>query len=364
MPTPSEEAAAKVRDFISSVNTHYESDVAAFGGDFTALNVARFSSGVIDLDCALGGGWPFNRVSIIAGEESSGKTLAALKACAAVENYDHRTKQHRDLVDPKEFVAGTALFVDLEGSFDMVWAKQNGFNADRHVVTRPEYAEQAVDIVTRAIHENVFDLIVIDSVAAMTPTKEIEESTEDWQMGLAARIVNKAMRRWNSSLNRMSTSSACGGPAVICLNQFRIDLGKQFGDPRTMPGGKGQRFCASIIIYTKGTKVEVSEEEDEAFVVLGGVTQKNKTYVPHLNFKYRMALREMSGWQTGQVDNLKRMLDLGKKYDLITTVKGKTIFDGAEYKTQKALMAAVASNEETYRLLWRSIVKQATTRVV
>jgi recombination protein RecA len=350
---------SRVRDFIEKINKAYDGGVCELGGRFKALKMRRFSSGILSLDCALGGGWPFGRISVVAGEYSTGKTLIALKAIEQVEQYDHDTKLHRSEVEPDKFSAGRALFVDIEGSFDLEWAKANGFNADHHIVARPEYAEQAVDIVTDAIRQNVVDLIVLDSIANMTPTAEIEESTEDWQMGLAARLINKAMRRWNASLNRLSQDVGAG-PLVMCLNQFRLKIGVMYGDPRTLPGGKGQEFCSSIIVYTKSPKIEDGEDKETAFVEMSGTTHKNKTYVPKLNYTFKMSLKAQPDWGVGQVDNIKQLLKLGKQTGAIVVEKNKVICGVVVTKTQKELAAKLSEDKILTRSLWQDVLRRMT----
>ena len=353
-----------VRDFIENVNKTYKGGVAEVGGRFEALSLARFSTGILSLDCALGGGWPFGRIAVNAGMESTGKTLMALKAMASVEEYDHETKQHRDFVDDDKFTAGTALFVDVEGSFDPEWAASNGVTEGCHAVARPEYSEQAIDIVTAAIEENVFDLIIVDSLAALAPTKELEASSEDWQMGLSARLINKAMRKWVGKINKVSTATGTA-PFLMCLNQFRINIGQFVGDPRVLPGGKGQQFASSIILYTKSPDYQDSKTKEMSHVKLSGTIQKNKTYVPRMNFSYSVHLQDdEDGAKQGDVDNLKQMQSLGKKYGLIVVDGAKVYFGDKVYKTQKALMQDVANDPEMYRLMWRSIVKAAVGKII
>ncbi len=344
------------REFIEAVNKTYKSDIVQVGGKFKALNLPRFSSGMVGLDCALGGGWPFGRLAIVAGMESTGKTVTAIKAMSEVQNYDHLTKAHQDFVDPEKFEKGSALFVDVEGTFDLDWAKANGFDDSHHIVARPEYSEQAIDIVTTAIDEGVFDLIIIDSLAALAPTKELESSSEDWQMGLSARLINKAMRKWIGKLNK-STVEHGTGPLIMCLNQFRINIGQFMGDPRVLPGGKGQCFAASIIVYTKSPDYQDSKEKELSTVKLAGTVQKNKTYVPKLNFTFGLHLKDEELSKKGDLDNLKQMQALGKKYNIIRVEQGKVYFGEHVYKTQKALMADVANDDVMFRDLWRTIVQ-------
>jgi recombination protein RecA len=357
-----------LRDFIAGINAAYKGEVMEVGGRFGALTLSRFSSGVLSLDTGLGGGWPFSRVVVLAGNESTGKTLLALKAAKTVMEYDHKTHKHRDFCKEGAFIPGRCLFVDLEGTFDLEWAKVHGWDDTWHAVARPEYAEQAIDIITAALEEGLFDLIVLDSVAMMSPTVEIESSTEDWQVGLAARLVNKAMRKWTSRLNKMAQGNPAGGPMVLCLNQFRVNIGQMFGDPRTLPGGMAQRFCASIIIYTKSAKVLDGDDKETATVELGGVCYKNKTYIPRINFAYEMGLREGGKLSKGMVDNLKQIQSLGQKYRLIQKVtEGSTDtwrFGKRVWPTRKALMEEVERDPGLWRQLWRSIVAVATEKVV
>lgn len=357
--TQKELATKAVLSFLDTVNKSYDgSEVINFCGKFRASQMPRFSSGSISVDLGLGGGWPFGRIVLIAGEESTGKTLLTIKACVEVEKYDHVTHKHKELISPEQFVPGRALFVDVEGTFDLDWAKKHGFNEAWHVITRPETGEQAIDIVTAAIESDLFDLIIVDSLAACTPSKEIEESVEDNQMGLQARLLNKAFRRWPSKLNKISQkTSGVGGPAIICLNQFRLKIGLVFGDPRTLPGGKGQRFAASIIIYTHSTKIDDSGTVSSAYVTFNGEMYKNKTYVPKLLYKFQMALKDLEDEPTGYVDNLSVLISEAREIGLITSEKGKYIFGKSEFSTLKEMKARLSTSEVLCRSLWKSVVK-------
>jgi recombination protein RecA len=343
-----------VAAWIDKINTGYKRELAHYGKSFPALDVARLSSGILELDIALGGGWPFNRIALLAGEYSTGKTLMAIKACSEVVRYDHVTKKHRDFCS-ESFTPGRALVCDLEGSFDLEWAKANGFDADHHVVVRPETSEQAVDIVKVAILDGVFDLIVVDSIAAMTPSKEIEDSSENWQMGLSARLVNKAMRAWVGGLNAASNVSG-GGPLVLCLNQFRVKFGVMFGDPRVLPGGRQQEFAASVIVYTKASSYEDSKDAELSEVELRGIVTKNKVGTPKMNFSYVLGLRDTDALKKGEIANVKSLLDYGKKFGFIKMDGKKWFFNKNAFSTLKEISELLKANPNAYRLLWRSIV--------
>ena len=190
--------------------------------------------------------------------------------------------------------------------------------------------------------ENVFDLIVLDSLAALAPTKELESSTEEWQMGLSARLTNKAMRKWVGKINKACTDHGTA-PLLMCLNQFRINIGQFMGDPRTLPGGKGQNFAASIIIYTKSPDYSDGKEKELSKVKLSGVTHKNKTYVPKMNFTYSLYLKDEEGSKKGDIDNLKQLQSLGKKYGIIVVEPNKVKFGRSRVQDPKSFNAGSSS---------------------
>jgi len=357
MATTEEPQESSMDAFIRKVNEDYKGNVIQKAGDGQNLKCLKFSSGILSLDCALGGGWPFSRICLAAGEYSTGKTLLALKAAESVKQYDHSTHFHRSrITDQSKFEPGQCLFVDVEHGFDEAWAIANGWDKDLHYVAKPEYAEQAIDIVTAAIRENVFDLIVIDSIAALTPSQEISESTEDWQVGLGARLVNKAMRRWNASLSRLAQQTDAGGPLILCLNQFRLKIGLMFGDPRTLPMGKGQEFASAIMVYMKSAQVKDDEKKEHGIGEYSGVVWKNKLFIPKCNFKFRMALKDHDDWTKGGIDNQKQLLALAKKYGLIQQRGSKWAFGSHLFDTQKQMSEKMQQDTTFCRLVWRSVV--------
>ncbi len=145
----------------------------------------------------------------------------------------------------------------------------------------------------------------------------------------------------------------------MLLNQFRLKMGVMFGDPRTMPHGKGQEFAAAIIVYTKGAKVLDDSKEDHGFGEYAGVVYKNKTFLPKCNYVYRMALKDQDGWELGEIDNLKQAMALGRKYGLITRPPGSTkdwIFNGETFRVLDDIETKFATDPAFCILLWRSIV--------
>jgi recombination protein RecA len=185
--------------------------------------VAAIPTGSIGLDIALGiGGVPRGRIVEIFGPESSGKTTLALSIIAQAQ------KQ-----------GGTAAFVDAEHALDVVYAKHIGVNVDDLLVSQPDYGEQALEIVETLARSGAVDLIVVDSVAALTPKAEIEGNMGDAQVGLQARLMSHALRKLAGVLHKMNTT-------VIFINQIRMKIGVMYGNPETTTGGNALKFYSSV----------------------------------------------------------------------------------------------------------------------
>lgn len=182
-------------------------------------------TGCLSLDIALGiGGLPRGRIIEIFGPESSGKTTVALHAIAQIQK-----------------MGGIAAFVDAEHALDPVYAKKLGVDLDNLYVSQPDTGEQALDITDSLVRSGAVDLIVIDSVAALTPKAEIEGDMGDSHVGLQARLMSQALRKLTGIINKSHT-------CVIFINQLREKVGVMFGNPETTPGGKALKFYASVRI--------------------------------------------------------------------------------------------------------------------
>ena len=182
-------------------------------------------TGSLSLDIALGGtGIPRGRVAELFGPESSGKTTLALHVIANAQR-----------------AGGVAAFIDAEHALDTTWAKRLGVDVSSLLVSQPDTGEQALDITEMLISSNSVDVIVIDSVAALTPKAEIEGEMGDTHVGLQARLMSQAMRKLTSIINKSKT-------ALIFINQIRMKIGVMFGNPETTPGGRALKFYTSVRI--------------------------------------------------------------------------------------------------------------------
>jgi len=192
-------------------------------GDEAAVPIASIPTGSIALDVALGiGGIPRGRVTEIYGPESSGKTTVALHIVAEAQR-----------------AGGTAAFIDAEHALDPTYAQALGVDINELLVSQPDNGEQALEIADMLIRSNAVDVIVIDSVAALTPRAEIEGEMGDTHVGLQARLMSQALRKIAGSLHRSHTSA-------IFINQLREKIGVMFGSPETTPGGRALKFYSSV----------------------------------------------------------------------------------------------------------------------
>ena len=225
--------------------------------DAAQENIEVISSGSFGLDLALGvGGYPKGRVLEIYGPESSGKTTLALHAIAEAQK-----------------AGGIAAFIDAEHAFDRFYAKNLGVDIDNLIISQPDYGEQALEIADNLIRSGAIDIVVIDSVAALTPKSEIEGEMGDSKMGLHARLMSQALRKLTASISK----TKC---LMVFINQLREKIGIVFGNPEVTTGGNALKFYASIRIDIRRS----TQIKDSNGVVLGNKTRvkvvKNKVAPP------------------------------------------------------------------------------------
>ncbi len=210
-------------------------------GEGSINAIETISTGSISLDVALGGGVPRGRIVEIYGPESSGKTTLSLHILAEAQKK-----------------GGTVAFVDAEHALDPEYARKIGVNLDELIISQPDSGEQALEIVETLVRSNGLDVIVVDSVAALTPRAEIDGDMGDSHMGLQARLMSQALRKLTAIISKTNTT-------LIFLNQLRMKIGVMFGNPETTTGGQALKFYASVRmdIRSKGKIEDASSEEKE-----------------------------------------------------------------------------------------------------
>ena len=256
-------------------------------GDSPDENVEAISSGSLGLDIALGvGGYPKGRVIEIYGPESSGKTTLTLHAIAECQKK-----------------GGIAAFIDAEHAFDRFYAENLGVDIENLIISQPDHGEQALEITDNLIRSGAIDMVIIDSVAALTPKSEIEGEMGDSKMGLHARLMSQALRKLTSSISKTNCT-------VMFINQLREKIGIMFGNPETTTGGNALKFYASIRLdIRRSTQIKSSDG-----VVMGNKTRvkivKNKVAPP---FK----LSEFDIMYSKGISKMGEIIDLGVNHDII-----------------------------------------------
>ncbi|HET7592763.1 MAG TPA: recombinase RecA [Rhodanobacteraceae bacterium] len=278
-------------------------------GDRTAEAIDVVSTGSLGLDIALGvGGLPRGRVVEIYGPESSGKTTLTLQAIANCQKN-----------------GGTAAFVDAEHALDPSYAEKLGVNVDDLLVSQPDTGEQALEIADMLVRSNAVDMVVVDSVAALTPKAEIEGEMGDNHMGLHARLMSQALRKLTGNIKRSNT-------LVIFINQIRMKIGVMFGNPETTTGGNALKFYASVRLDIR--RIGAVKKGDE---VIGSQTRvkvvKNKVAPPFRQAEFEILYGEGTS-REGELIEMGVANDLVEKSGAWYSYGGERIGQGKENARQ------------------------------
>ncbi|MGB1311189.1 MAG: recombinase RecA [Leucothrix sp.] len=284
--------------------------VMRMGDDSTARNIEVISTGSLTLDIALGiGGLPKGRVIEIYGPESSGKTTMTLHTIAECQK-----------------AGGTAAFIDAEHALDPGYAEKLGVKIDDLLVSQPDNGEQALEIADMLVRSGGVDLVIVDSVAALTPKAEIEGDMGDSHMGLQARLMSQALRKLTANIQKSNTM-------VVFINQIRMKIGVMFGSPETTTGGNALKFYASVRMDIR--RIGAIKKGDE---IVGNMTRikvvKNKMAPPFKEAEFEILY--------GQgVSHAGELIDLGVREGLIQKA-------GSWYSYQNDKIGQGKENVKTY----------------
>ncbi|WP_452225526.1 recombinase RecA [Lacinutrix chionoecetis] len=296
--------------------------------DAAVVDVDAIPSGSLGLDIALGvGGYPRGRVIEIYGPESSGKTTLTLHAIAEAQK-----------------AGGIAAFIDAEHAFDRFYAEKLGVDIDNLIISQPDNGEQALEITDNLIRSGAIDIVVIDSVAALTPKSEIEGEMGDSKMGLHARLMSQALRKLTASISKTNCT-------VIFINQLREKIGVMFGNPETTTGGNALKFYASVRLdIRRSTQIKSTDG-----VVMGNKTRvkvvKNKVAPP---FK----LAEFDIMYGEGVSKVGEILDVAVEKEIIKKAGSWFSYDDTKLgQGRDAVKAIIKDNPELFDELEQKIKK-------
>ncbi|KTC83019.1 recombinase RecA [Legionella cincinnatiensis] len=315
--------------------------VMRMGDSTVARDIEAISTGSLGLDIALGiGGLPKGRIVEIYGPESSGKTTLTLQVIAECQK-----------------VGGTAAFIDAEHALDPSYAQKLGVNVDELLVSQPDTGEQALEITDMLVRSGAVDVIIVDSVAALTPKAEIEGEMGDSHVGLQARLMSQALRKLTANIKRSNT-------LVIFINQIRMKIGVMFGSPETTTGGNALKFYASVRLDIRRIGSIKKGEE-----ILGSETRvkvvKNKVAPPFKVTEFDILYNEGISRES-EIINLAVQLNLIEKSGAWYSYKGEKIGQGKDnvrlYLKDHSQVAATLEQQIRTELLEKKLPMLAATQ--
>ena len=302
-------------------------------GEEKIENVEVIPTGSIGLNAALGvGGYPKGRIIEIYGPESSGKTTLAIHAIAECQK-----------------AGGIAAFIDAEHAFDRFYAEKLGVDINNLYISQPDNGEQALEIADQLIRSSAIDILVVDSVAALTPKKEIEGDMGDSAVGLHARLMSQALRKLTGTIAKTKTT-------CIFINQLREKIGVMFGNPETTTGGNALKFYASVRIDVRKSSTPIKDGDTAIGSQVKVKVVKNKVAPPFRKAEFEILYGE-------GISKVGEIIDLAGEYDIVQKSGSWFNYDGAKLaQGRDAVKALLKDNPELCDELEAKIMQAITNK--
>ncbi len=354
-------------DIIRDVEKVFGKGTIMRASEARSLVTDRFSTGIFDLDMKIGGGFPRGRIVTLKGGFSTGKSAVAMMGASqaqstcrfcghSFEHVDTLGEYHEYDCECGKKEPMRVVWLDAEHSFDPEWAEKWNVDTEKLYIIQTEFAEQAIDVTDRCIRSKECDLVVVDSVAALTPTEEVEKSSQDLQVGLMARLMGKALRKWTSGMNSLGllAETKC---TIILINQERMSIGG-YRPTLTSPGGKGIDFFESLEIrFKRKDFIEDSVTNRPVGIDVEFTVKKNKTAPmsePGLFSLYFVT--DAGNYEVGSTNTDAQVLRLAAYWKLIEKGGAWLTFpDGTRYQGIKKAAKGLRDNPKLLRELMDSI---------
>lgn len=349
---------------VSAIRKKFGPSSLMLASELDSRVIHRIPTGIFQLDYALSGGFQTGRIHEVHGPLSGGKTTVILKTIAEahkrcancwtpVNSSGNCAKKGCDTR------LTVAAFIDVEGTYDPKWASHLGVDSSRLLYSRPDYAEQSLDILDSILIGNQCDVIALDSLAFLSPEKERTESVSQETMGLQARVLGKGFRKYVMGLNAAGNSETGRIPTLLFTNQIRMKLGVMFGNPETTPGGLAPGFS-----YTSSTKLwpgkyEMNKETGWPVAVdINFRVEKHKGGEgPKKEDTFKLIIRDTDVKKKGDVIDEDYILKLGLQYNLLSKQGHKVEFMEVQHPSEAAFEAALMADRALHRRISDALMK-------
>lgn len=348
-------STALASDVVQKLKKKHGVNVIQLASEAPAMEISFIPTGIFALDYALGGGFAAGRVHVVYGQKSSAKTTVVLKTIASAQK---RCATCQSL--PTEagkckcgkFRETVVAYLDVEGTFDKNWAAKMGVDNTRLLFTRPEYAEQAIDVADALIRGGECDMICIDSIAFLSVAKELEESAEKIGVGAQARLMGIGVRKFVSALNWLANEHSGRKPTIMLVNQLRMKVGLMFGNPEVQPGGLAHGYAASSETLFRSGKYKMDEATDRPlYADFHFKVDKNKTATPKIEGDFRMMMSDTDHKKVGDSADEELIAKMCEKYGLLERAgKGGVItFCGKQFRSMELAEQALVEDRAMYK---------------